>query len=265
MVEQVDAQEMKPGSAVTFVNWGNIKIVSVNRKGDTVSEIHAVLDLANLVGVIECSFLTVICWVEENCSWTKISGFQKDNEGNMDCRSRSTQCCLYCSFDNGLWPHYQQSYYWEGRGVEEFHQLRFRGPVLLFLKSVFCFKCVVIVFFSTTPKCLANQRYEMWRRAISSNCKEKVSIFVIMTTRQKANTGREHSHLLFFLLYILCKCPRSSGMESPLLLIYIPDGHTKEVPNKAKQVSTFFFLSKLLHGCQLSTSHKAPLMLRKEK
>lgn len=25
-------------------------------------------------------------------------------------------------------------------------------------------------------------------------------------------------------------------MESPLLLIYIPDGHTKEVPNKAKQV-----------------------------
>ncbi|XGW21162.1 hypothetical protein V3C99_004258 [Haemonchus contortus] len=47
LVEQVDAQEMKSGDTVTFVNWGNIKIVSVNKKNDTVSEIHAVLDLAN--------------------------------------------------------------------------------------------------------------------------------------------------------------------------------------------------------------------------
>ncbi|VDL77234.1 unnamed protein product [Nippostrongylus brasiliensis] len=48
LVEQVDALEMKPGDTVTFVNWGNIKIVSINKKGATVSEIHAVLDLANL-------------------------------------------------------------------------------------------------------------------------------------------------------------------------------------------------------------------------
>ncbi|KAJ1360385.1 hypothetical protein KIN20_019343 [Parelaphostrongylus tenuis] len=47
LVEQADALEMKSGDTVTFVNWGNINIVSIERSQDAVKQIHAVLDLAN--------------------------------------------------------------------------------------------------------------------------------------------------------------------------------------------------------------------------
>ncbi|VDK62263.1 unnamed protein product [Cylicostephanus goldi] len=47
LVEQADAREMKSGDTVTFVNWGNIKISSVERDKETVTQIYAVLDLAN--------------------------------------------------------------------------------------------------------------------------------------------------------------------------------------------------------------------------
>ncbi|KHJ76221.1 tRNA ligase class I, anti-codon binding domain protein [Oesophagostomum dentatum] len=38
---------MKAGDTVTFVNWGNIKISSVEKDQGTVKQIFAVLDLAN--------------------------------------------------------------------------------------------------------------------------------------------------------------------------------------------------------------------------
>ncbi|VDM57917.1 unnamed protein product [Angiostrongylus costaricensis] len=47
LVEQIDALEMKSGDTVTFVNWGNINIVSIERTEVAVKQIHAVLDLAN--------------------------------------------------------------------------------------------------------------------------------------------------------------------------------------------------------------------------
>lgn len=47
LVEQVDAVEMKSGDTVTFVNWGNVNIVSIERTEVAVKQIHAVLDLAN--------------------------------------------------------------------------------------------------------------------------------------------------------------------------------------------------------------------------
>ncbi|KJH51641.1 glutamine--tRNA ligase [Dictyocaulus viviparus] len=47
LLEQADALEIKSGDTVTFVNWGNIKIISVERSQDVVTQIHAVLDLAD--------------------------------------------------------------------------------------------------------------------------------------------------------------------------------------------------------------------------
>lgn len=48
LIEQVDAELIKVGDTVTFVHWGNLKIVDI-RKGtdDKVIEIQADLDLEN--------------------------------------------------------------------------------------------------------------------------------------------------------------------------------------------------------------------------
>lgn len=46
-LEHADAAEMKKGDIVTFVNWGNLKIVDVKKKGDVVVEVVAELDLDN--------------------------------------------------------------------------------------------------------------------------------------------------------------------------------------------------------------------------
>uniref|UniRef100_A0A1I7WP59 Peptidase_S24 domain-containing protein n=1 Tax=Heterorhabditis bacteriophora TaxID=37862 RepID=A0A1I7WP59_HETBA len=47
LLEQRDACEMKSGDIVTFVNWGNLRISSVKKSGELVSEIIANLDLEN--------------------------------------------------------------------------------------------------------------------------------------------------------------------------------------------------------------------------
>uniref|UniRef100_A0AC34R474 Glutamate--tRNA ligase n=1 Tax=Panagrolaimus sp. JU765 TaxID=591449 RepID=A0AC34R474_9BILA len=46
-VEQVDADFMKEGDVVTFVNWGNLKLTKVEKEGDHVVKIEADLDLDN--------------------------------------------------------------------------------------------------------------------------------------------------------------------------------------------------------------------------
>lgn len=46
-IEQVDAAELKSGDTATFINWGNLKIVDVKKKGATITEIVADLDLEN--------------------------------------------------------------------------------------------------------------------------------------------------------------------------------------------------------------------------
>jgi len=46
-VEGEDAQTMKEGDLVTFINWGNIRISKVNRTGDKVSSLVAVPELDN--------------------------------------------------------------------------------------------------------------------------------------------------------------------------------------------------------------------------
>lgn len=47
LLEQEDAQLIKAGDTVTFVNWGNLKIVDVQKEGDVVTTIKAKLDLDN--------------------------------------------------------------------------------------------------------------------------------------------------------------------------------------------------------------------------
>ena len=49
LLEQVDAREMKKGDSVTFVNWGNLTITSVDKKDDKVVSVKAKLDLDNKV------------------------------------------------------------------------------------------------------------------------------------------------------------------------------------------------------------------------
>ena len=47
LVDTIDANEMKPADVVTFVNWGNLKIVDVVKSGTKVTSIRAQLDLDN--------------------------------------------------------------------------------------------------------------------------------------------------------------------------------------------------------------------------
>lgn len=49
LVEEVDAREMKIGDLVTFINWGNMKILDIVKNGDKITEIRAKLDLENKV------------------------------------------------------------------------------------------------------------------------------------------------------------------------------------------------------------------------
>ncbi|PAV81276.1 hypothetical protein WR25_02110 [Diploscapter pachys] len=47
LIDQADATLFKEGDTVTFVNWGNIDIVKVDRKGDQVTGVTAKLNLEN--------------------------------------------------------------------------------------------------------------------------------------------------------------------------------------------------------------------------
>jgi bifunctional glutamyl/prolyl-tRNA synthetase len=47
LLEQDDAQLIKPGDTVTFINWGNLKIVDLQKENDIVTTIKAKLDLDN--------------------------------------------------------------------------------------------------------------------------------------------------------------------------------------------------------------------------
>lgn len=47
MLEQVDAAALKEGEIVTFVNWGNIKIGKIEKKGAVITKISATLQLDN--------------------------------------------------------------------------------------------------------------------------------------------------------------------------------------------------------------------------
>ena len=47
LVEGEDAQIMKEGELVTFINWGNLRISKINRDGDTVMSIDATTELDN--------------------------------------------------------------------------------------------------------------------------------------------------------------------------------------------------------------------------
>ncbi|CAJ0574284.1 unnamed protein product, partial [Mesorhabditis spiculigera] len=47
LIEQVDAQTIKKGDTVTFVNWGNLQITDVKKQGDEIVSLTAKLDLDN--------------------------------------------------------------------------------------------------------------------------------------------------------------------------------------------------------------------------
>ncbi len=47
LVDGEDAQQMKEGENVTFINWGNITIKSIKKEGDKVISVEAVTDLDN--------------------------------------------------------------------------------------------------------------------------------------------------------------------------------------------------------------------------
>ncbi|CAB3410817.1 unnamed protein product [Caenorhabditis bovis] len=47
LLEQIDAAALKEGETVTFVNWGNIKINNIAKKGSLISSIDASLELDN--------------------------------------------------------------------------------------------------------------------------------------------------------------------------------------------------------------------------
>ena len=46
-MEQVDASALKEGEIVTFVNWGNIKLGKIEKKGNVITKITATLQLEN--------------------------------------------------------------------------------------------------------------------------------------------------------------------------------------------------------------------------
>lgn len=60
-MEQADAALFKPGDVVTFVNWGNMRVVEIKRSQITgdVDSVEVDLDLDNTVFIISDYFLTV--------------------------------------------------------------------------------------------------------------------------------------------------------------------------------------------------------------
>ncbi|KAL6731793.1 hypothetical protein Aduo_002622 [Ancylostoma duodenale] len=168
LVEQVDAREMKSGDTVTFVNWGNIKIMSVEKKQDTVTQIHAVLDLANQ----DFKKTMKVTWIAEadapSAALIPVMTVDYDHIISKAIIAKEEDWKNYINYDS---VHYTKM-------VGE--------PALLNVKKG-----------------------------------------DIIQLQRKGFYICDHEHQ---------KRSEFSGVETPLLLIYIPDGHVKETANKAKQV-----------------------------
>ncbi|KIH43741.1 tRNA ligase class I, anti-codon binding domain protein, partial [Ancylostoma duodenale] len=167
LVEQVDAREMKSGDTVTFVNWGNIKIMSVEKKQDTVTQIHAVLDLANQ----DFKKTMKVTWIAEadapSAALIPVMTVDYDHIISKAIIAKEEDWKNYINYDS---VHYTKM-------VGE--------PALLNVKKG-----------------------------------------DIIQLQRKGFYVCDHEHQ---------KRSEFSGVETPLLLIYIPDGHVKETANKAKQ------------------------------
>ncbi|EYC44520.1 hypothetical protein Y032_0459g1845 [Ancylostoma ceylanicum] len=169
LVEQVDAREMKSGDTVTFVNWGNIKIMSVEKKQDTVTQIHAVLDLANQ----DFKKTMKVTWIAEadapSAALIPVMTVDYDHIISKAIIAKEEDWKNYINYDS---VHYTKM-------VGE--------PALLNVKKG-----------------------------------------DIIQLQRKGFYICDHEHQ---------KRSEFSGVETPLLLIYIPDGHVKETANKAKQAT----------------------------
>ncbi|RCN33545.1 glutamine--tRNA ligase [Ancylostoma caninum] len=167
LVEQVDAREMKSGDTVTFVNWGNIKIMSVEKTQDTVTQIHAVLDLANQ----DFKKTMKVTWIAEAdappAALIPVMTVDYDHIISKAIIAKEEDWKNYINYDS---VHYTKM-------VGE--------PALLNVKKG-----------------------------------------DIIQLQRKGFYICDHEHQ---------KRSEFSGVETPLLLIYIPDGHVKETANKAKQ------------------------------
>lgn len=61
-LEQIDAGQIKEGDTLTLMNWGNLKIVEINKHDNRVLEIIADLDLENKVYSLLQHFLSKMAY-----------------------------------------------------------------------------------------------------------------------------------------------------------------------------------------------------------
>ncbi|CAJ0594245.1 unnamed protein product [Cylicocyclus nassatus] len=170
LVEQADACEMKSGDTVTFVNWGNIKISSVEKSDGKVTQIYAVLDLANQ----DFKKTMKVTWIAEaeapSAALIPVVTVDYDHIISKAIIAKEDDWKNYINYDS---VHYTKM-------VGE--------PALLSVKK---------------GDIIQLQRKGFY---ICDHVYQQKSDF--------------------------------SASETPLLLIYIPDGHIKETANKAKQNAT---------------------------
>ncbi|KAK6731733.1 hypothetical protein RB195_007914 [Necator americanus] len=167
LIEQVDAREMKSGDTVTFVNWGNIKIVSVEKNQNRVAQIHAVLDLANQ----DFKKTMKVTWIAEA---------EEDSAGTI--------------------------------------------PVMTVDYDHIISKAIIA-------------KEDDWKNYINYNSVHYTKMMgePALLDVKKGDIIQLQRKGFYICDHVYQKKSEFSGVETPLLLIYIPDGHVKETVNKAQQ------------------------------